>query len=74
MERLINVSKPNTRCFAYDELKGECRCLKETYCTKERCNFYRTKDELDWTNLENATKMYGYKTLKDNDADKIDDE
>lgn len=33
-------------CFAYKKDKAECNCLKELYCEKENCKFYKTRKEL----------------------------
>lgn len=30
-------------CFAYDTQKNGCIALKELYCAKEKCNFYKRK-------------------------------
>jgi len=36
-----------TDCIMYRPLKKECDGLKELYCVKEKCNFYKTKKEDD---------------------------
>lgn len=36
---------PRIDCEIYDAEKGECDGLKETYCTFERCNFYKPKPQ-----------------------------
>lgn len=38
-------SMTKTDCFAYDERK--CKALKERYCDFEKCNFYKTKSEVE---------------------------
>ena len=35
-----------TDCFAFDKEKQECKCLKELYCDKENCKFYKSKEEI----------------------------
>lgn len=30
-------------CFAYNDIKNNCNALKELYCVKENCKFYKTK-------------------------------
>lgn len=32
-------------CFAYDSLTGCCTVLRELYCRKENCKFYKTDEE-----------------------------
>ncbi len=34
----------NTRCFAYKE-NGTCFALKEMYCKKEHCSFYKDRNK-----------------------------
>lgn len=35
-----------TDCFAYSKKNNECRALKELYCEKENCPFYKTKEQV----------------------------
>lgn len=50
-------------CFAYTEKKRnqECKALKELYCEKEKCKFYKRKDEIDIDKIEEAIKEYSRK-------------
>lgn len=32
-------------CFAYNKDKRECTALNELYCMKEKCSFYKPKEE-----------------------------
>lgn len=34
-------------CFAYDKIKRipECRALKDLYCAKGKCAFYKTEEQ-----------------------------
>lgn len=43
--------------FAYD-CKNKCKALKELYCKKEKCNFYRNKNTFKIKNEE--YKAYNY--------------
>lgn len=36
---------PRTDCFAYHCMAGRCTVLLETYCTKEKCSFYKTEQQ-----------------------------
>lgn len=54
-----NERKGKVDCFAYPELgKSECYCLKECYCKKEECKFYKTKEEVNKSDLERAVRRY----------------
>ena len=41
------VSSVRTDCFAYVKgyLIGECDALRELYCKREKCKFYKNRDE-----------------------------
>lgn len=41
------VGNARTDCFAYtkDYLMAECYALKELYCRREKCKFYKSKLE-----------------------------
>lgn len=55
----IPNKEPKANCFAYDETKHECRALSELACAyKDKCAFYKHKSELDWKELERATRTY----------------
>ena len=47
-------------CFAYVEKKGHqgCRALKELYCKKEECRFYKRKCEVNLEEIEEAIRNY----------------
>ena len=32
-----------TDCFGYSEEKNDCKALRELYCKREKCKFYKTK-------------------------------
>jgi len=57
----MNNKKAREDCFAYDSFKCTCKCLKELYCKTERCNFYKSSDDIDWQKLEKATSSYTVK-------------
>lgn len=42
-------------CFAYK--KGRCSALKQIYCGKSECSFYKTKDELHKGMRENNSRL-----------------
>ena len=33
-------------CFAYDKNKNKCNSLKDLYCRKSVCEFYKTKAQV----------------------------
>ena len=37
------MNKVKTDCFAYDDYVCKCRALKELYCKKEECKFYKPR-------------------------------
>lgn len=45
-------------CFAYIKSKNKCAGLKELYCAKEKCNFYRNKEEIKMTDIERDIRNY----------------
>ena len=48
----VNQFKVKEDCFAYNSIKKECRGLDKLYCKKEKCKFYRNKED----NIEAAKK------------------
>lgn len=46
-------------CFAYDERK--CKALKERYCDRENCKFYKTRKEFEAGFSEEQMKAYSIK-------------
>lgn len=34
-------------CYAYNQKKNDCNVLKELYCRKEECSFYKSNKELN---------------------------
>lgn len=58
MNNLKNLEEQKD-CFAYPrEGEEECFCLKELYCKKEFCSFFKHKDTISREELEKATKGY----------------
>ena len=51
-------------CFAINHNLTDCRCLSKLYCKNCDCNFYKSKDELDWQNIEYEIRMYDNRKLK----------
>lgn len=48
-----------TDCFAYPrEGEKECWCLKDLPCEVEKCNFYKSKNEISRADLERAIRSY----------------
>lgn len=48
-----------TDCFAYPrEGESECWCLKNLPCEVEKCNFYKSKNEISRSDLERAIRSY----------------
>ena len=50
----------NRDCFAFVE-KNEhqgCRALKELYCKKEECKFYKNKEKINIEEIEEDIKNY----------------
>lgn len=43
------VAEVKSDCFAYKETQtgGKCTALKELYCKKEQCGFYKKKETED---------------------------
>ena len=41
------MAEVKTDCFAYDcSLKNrQCKALRELYCAKKNCKFYKTKEQ-----------------------------
>lgn len=37
--------QPQFDCFAYDSILNRCICLKELYCKKGKCKFYKTDEQ-----------------------------
>lgn len=35
-----------TDCFGYDKTKKKCKVLKELFCSKSVCEFYKTKEQI----------------------------
>jgi hypothetical protein len=33
-------------CFGYDKTKKKCKMLKDLYCSKSVCEFYKTKEQI----------------------------
>ena len=48
-------------CFAISEDEKSCKCLKELYCKKECCNFYRHKKEISMRSIEDSIRVYDKK-------------
>lgn len=50
----------NKDCFAFVEKSGHqgCRALKELYCKKEECKFYKRKSEITIEEIEEDIKKY----------------
>ena len=46
-------------CFAYDERK--CKALKERYCDRGKCNFFKTREEFEAGFSEEQMKAYSIK-------------
>ena len=47
-----------TECFAYDTKEKGCRCLKELYCQKEKCHFYKDKTQINQAHINSAIRSY----------------
>ena len=45
------VSNKNGDCFAYDKRFKKCRALNALYCTREICEFYKTKEQFVKENM-----------------------
>lgn len=47
-------------CFAFAEKNNHqgCRALKELYCKKEECRFYKRKWEVNLEEIEESIKEY----------------
>lgn len=45
-------------CFAINDYNTGCKCLDKLYCKTEDCGFYKSKDELNWHQLEGAVRDY----------------
>lgn len=56
--------KVHEDCYAINDYLTDCRCLKELYCKKEECRFYKPKSEVSWQAIENAVNNYGFKFSK----------
>lgn len=67
--KLVIANKPNNLkekcnfkckedCFAYSEHKG-CIVLKDLYCLKEKCKFYR--NDLSMSKIESDIRKYAIK-------------
>lgn len=41
----INKFKVKEDCFAYNSIKKECIGLDKLYCKREKCKFYRSKED-----------------------------
>lgn len=50
----------NRDCFAFIEKNGHqgCRALKELYCKKRKCRFYKRKCEISIEEIEEDIKRY----------------
>lgn len=55
-------------CFAYNEKTKECDALKELYCAKENCKFYKSCEEISQKYIENCIKSYRYKHQNDKEV------
>ena len=43
-----------TDCFAFKG--GQCMALTDLYCTKEKCSFYKSKEEYISEQIQNANR------------------
>ena len=50
-----------TDCFAYDEEHKTCDALKELYCKKEQCKFYKSRFVINKKKIEADIKKYAMK-------------
>lgn len=43
----MQKQQPKSDCFAFEQKAKtvDCACLKQLYCTKEKCNFYMTNEQ-----------------------------
>lgn len=53
------LNEPKKDCFAFNHLKGGCNALSELVCAyKDKCAFYKRRDEVDTREIERAIKSY----------------
>lgn len=45
-------------CFAYNEEHKDCNALRELYCRKEECKFYKHRCEVNNKETEASIKNY----------------
>lgn len=43
-------------CYAYDVNNNKCRALRDLYCKKEQCTFYKSNKELSWARIQRELK------------------
>ncbi len=65
MEAKVKFQEKETKdlskkdCFAYpSEGHTECYCLTKCYCKKEKCNFYKPKNQVSIDEIEGAIRRY----------------
>lgn len=65
MEVLL-VSRAKEDCFAYMETLGRptCKALKEMYCAKEECKFYKNRKETNYVQIEKDIRNYSDRERK----------
>lgn len=51
-------------CYAINDYLTDCKCLKELYCKKEDCKFYKPNSEVSWKNIEDAINVYNLRHSK----------
>lgn len=59
-----------TDCFAFNDEKKRCNCLKKLYCMigKGACSFYEKKENVDLLAIEESCKHYFViREVKEND-------
>ena len=45
-------------CFAYNTKQNKCMALRDTYCTVEKCNFYKPETEVDKSEIKRSINIY----------------
>ena len=54
-EEVIEIKED---CFACDKEHHKCNALNDLYCEKEKCRFYKNKNEINESEIERSIKAY----------------
>ena len=59
------TSKTKADCFAYNLSKGKCTALRDCYCDREECRFYKSKTayEMECMRLYGRVGIYDGKRM-----------